>query len=111
MKNIYMTVRQPLITEKSTILREKDVRRFVRGDADSNANINLSDGVRMLEFLFRGGEAPVQSSVPVNVAAQANRHAERNHLHDAANGRACGLCSVNRRLESCVRIRIRGSDF
>jgi len=42
-----------------TLLREKDVRRFVRGDADSNGNINLSDGVQLLEFLFRGGETPM----------------------------------------------------
>jgi hypothetical protein len=32
--------------------------RFVRGDADSDGNINLTDAVRVLNFLFLGGTAP-----------------------------------------------------
>ncbi len=32
--------------------------RFVRGDADSNGQIELTDGVRILNYLFTGGRAP-----------------------------------------------------
>jgi uncharacterized protein (DUF3820 family) len=32
--------------------------RFVRGDADSDGTINLTDAVRILNFLFTGGVAP-----------------------------------------------------
>ncbi|MBN1441515.1 MAG: hypothetical protein JXA90_02350, partial [Planctomycetes bacterium] len=32
--------------------------RFVRGDADSNGTVNLTDGIRILSFLFTGGPAP-----------------------------------------------------
>jgi hypothetical protein len=32
--------------------------RFVRGDADSDGTINLTDAVRVLNFLFTGGPAP-----------------------------------------------------
>jgi hypothetical protein len=33
--------------------------RFVRGDADSNGTIELTDGIRILGFLFTGGPPPV----------------------------------------------------
>lgn len=35
-----------------------DPARFVRGDANSDGNINLSDGVTPLLYLFSGGDAP-----------------------------------------------------
>ena len=33
--------------------------RFVRGDSNSSGAVDISDGVHALEFLFRGGEAPL----------------------------------------------------
>ncbi|MCZ6792283.1 MAG: hypothetical protein O7J95_01565, partial [Planctomycetota bacterium] len=33
--------------------------RFVRGDADSNSSINLTDGIVVLNFLFLGAPAPI----------------------------------------------------
>jgi hypothetical protein len=32
--------------------------RFVRGDVDSSGSIDISDGIRVLNFLFSGGRAP-----------------------------------------------------
>jgi hypothetical protein len=35
-----------------------DTQRFVRGDANSDSKIDLTDGIVILNFLFLGGEAP-----------------------------------------------------
>src|SRR5690606_22086329 len=32
--------------------------RFVRGDADANGNVNLTDGIVVLNYLFQGGVDP-----------------------------------------------------
>jgi hypothetical protein len=35
-----------------------DAPRFVRGDSDANGNVNITDGIYVLNFLFLGGPAP-----------------------------------------------------
>ncbi|MCZ6792974.1 MAG: hypothetical protein O7J95_05100 [Planctomycetota bacterium] len=45
----------PQVADLSTLLART---AFVRGDADSSGEINLTDGIRILSFLFLGQEAP-----------------------------------------------------
>jgi hypothetical protein len=52
--------------------------RFVRGDADSSASINLTDGIVILNFLFTGGRAPACMD-----AADTDDSGQRLNLTDA----------------------------
>ena len=45
-----------LVAEEPDIMPPGE--RFVRGDADANGSINLTDGIVVLNFLFLGGTAP-----------------------------------------------------
>ena len=55
---------------------------FVRGDADSNGAINLTDGIRILAFLFLGEAAPEC----MDAADAADSGGERPALTDAVGG-------------------------
>ncbi len=59
-------------------LRVAGSRRFVRGDVSVDGHINLTDAIQLLEFLFRGGDAP-----GCEQAADANDDGRIN-LSDAA---------------------------
>ena len=39
-------------------------REFIRGDADANGVIEITDGIFVLNFLFQGGVAPLCDDAP-----------------------------------------------
>jgi len=69
MKNIYMTVRQPLITEKSTILREKDGTYCFRVHPRAN-KIEIADAI---ERLFEKEKVKVAGVRTVSVRGKVKR--------------------------------------
>jgi PKD repeat protein len=46
-------------TVEVIIVRPPYLRRFVRGDIDGNGSVDITDAVKVLNFLFLGHEAPV----------------------------------------------------
>ena len=69
MKNIYMTVRQPLITEKSTILREKDGTYCFRVHPRAN-KVEIADAI---EKLFAKEKVKVARVRTVRVRGKVKR--------------------------------------
>lgn len=69
MKNIYMTVRQPLITEKSTILREKDGTYCFRVHLRAN-KVEIADAI---EKLFLKEKVKVAAVRTVRVRGKVKR--------------------------------------
>ena len=67
--NSYKTVRQPLITEKSTILREQDGSYCFK----VHLNANKIDIARAIEELFKKDKVKVQSVRTMRVKGKVKR--------------------------------------
>src|SRR3989338_1718899 len=55
--NIFLVMAFMFITPLSSALESCD-DPVIRGDADGDSRLTLTDGIRILDFLFRGGPAP-----------------------------------------------------
>lgn len=70
-------VRQEL-QEARDELGSSEVHTVVRnGDIDGNGEIDLTDGINLIDFLFLGGEAPVPSGCKLPLSAPPQSYAPR----------------------------------